>query len=198
MNKANPPSPAETGGRGGKEDGQLDDGVRPRQNGVAGPCIAPEQRRFAPLGEAAAHGGKVYIATMPQDTGRVPDVVGMGARDAVFCLEQAGLRVKLNGVGAVTRQSIKAGSPLVAGQVVELELKANRKARKAEPRPAPPAPVDTVAPPSTGQKARSDSAAPRTPVKKQSGTPAKQNDRQQACLFEGRQRHVPAKPIRNA
>ena len=43
------------GGRGGKEDGQLDDGVRPRQNGVAGPCIAPEQRRFAPLGEAAAH-----------------------------------------------------------------------------------------------------------------------------------------------
>ena len=135
---------------------------------------------------------------MPQDTGRVPDVVGMGARDAVFCLEQAGLRVKLNGVGAVTRQSIKAGSPLVAGQVVELELKANRKARKAEPRPAPPAPVDTVAPPSTGQKARSDSAAPKTPVKKQSGTPAKQNDRQQACLFEGRQRHVPAKPIRNA
>lgn len=152
----------------------------------------------AAWGEAAAHGGKVYIATMPQDTGRVPDVVGMGARDAVFCLEQAGLRVKLNGVGAVTRQSIKAGSPLVAGQVVELELKANRKARKAEPRPAPPAPVDTVAPPSTGQKARSDSAAPKTPVKKQSGTPAKQNDRQQACLFEGRQRHVPAKPIRNA
>ena len=55
MNKANPPSPAETGGRGGKDDGQFDDGVRPRQNGVAGPCIAPEQRRFAPLGEAAAH-----------------------------------------------------------------------------------------------------------------------------------------------
>ncbi|HMR88678.1 MAG TPA: penicillin-binding transpeptidase domain-containing protein, partial [Saprospiraceae bacterium] len=40
----------------------------------------------------------------------VPDVRGMGARDAVFLLENMGLKVKLDGVGKVQRQSIPPGA----------------------------------------------------------------------------------------
>ena len=39
-------------------------------------------------------------------TGIMPNVVGMGAKDAVYLLEKAGLRVNIAGIGKVTRQSI--------------------------------------------------------------------------------------------
>lgn len=54
--------------------------------------------------------------------GLVPDVLGMGARDAVFALEQAGLKVKLSGAGKVKKQSIHAGSRAARGSVVSIEL----------------------------------------------------------------------------
>ncbi|MDU1892060.1 MAG: penicillin-binding transpeptidase domain-containing protein [Dysgonomonas sp.] len=54
--------------------------------------------------------------------GIVPNVVGMGARDAVYLLENAGLKVKLTGAGKVTQQSIPSGSRIVKGSVVTLEL----------------------------------------------------------------------------
>ena len=40
----------------------------------------------------------------------VPDVRGMGARDAVFLLENLGLKVSLKGAGRVQRQSILPGA----------------------------------------------------------------------------------------
>ena len=40
----------------------------------------------------------------------VPDVRGMGARDAVYVLESLGLLVELEGEGQVRRQSIKPGA----------------------------------------------------------------------------------------
>ncbi len=52
----------------------------------------------------------------------VPDVVGMGAKDAVFLLESCGLKVKLHGKGAVVRQSIAPGIPLKKGEVCVLDL----------------------------------------------------------------------------
>ena len=39
----------------------------------------------------------------------VPDVSGMGARDAVFLLENAGLKVKISGAGKVVKQSLHPG-----------------------------------------------------------------------------------------
>ena len=53
---------------------------------------------------------------------QVPDVTGMGARDAVFLLENKGLRVIVQGKGVVKRQSIKAGSDSVKGKVIVLNL----------------------------------------------------------------------------
>jgi len=52
----------------------------------------------------------------------VPNVVGMGARDAVFALEQAGLRVVMNGRGAVHSQSLTAGTKISHGQTVAIHL----------------------------------------------------------------------------
>jgi cell division protein FtsI (penicillin-binding protein 3) len=53
----------------------------------------------------------------------VPDVRGMGAKDAVYLLEKQGLRVRLSGKGAVYEQSVPAGSRLVRGQTVGVTLR---------------------------------------------------------------------------
>lgn len=55
--------------------------------------------------------------------GLVPSVVGMGAKDAVYLLEMAGLRVNLSGAGRVVSQSISPGARIVKGQTVLLTLR---------------------------------------------------------------------------
>lgn len=54
--------------------------------------------------------------------GAVPNVKGMGLRDAIYALEKEGLKVTFTGQGAVVEQSPKAGSPITAGATVELKL----------------------------------------------------------------------------
>ncbi len=54
--------------------------------------------------------------------GLVPDVTGMGARDAIYLLENAGLRVTLVGAGKVKQQSIPGGSTLIKGATIKIEL----------------------------------------------------------------------------
>ena len=55
--------------------------------------------------------------------GLMPNVVGMGAKDAVYLLENAGLKVHLSGIGRVRRQSLPPGSRIVRGRTVALTLK---------------------------------------------------------------------------
>ncbi|MDX1407328.1 MAG: penicillin-binding protein, partial [Saprospiraceae bacterium] len=52
----------------------------------------------------------------------LPDLRGMGLRDAVFLLENAGLEVTTSGVGKVVRQSVKAGTQVSKGTRVQLVL----------------------------------------------------------------------------
>ena len=52
----------------------------------------------------------------------VPNVTGMGARDAVYLLENKGIKTKLKGRGKVIAQSIFAGQPIKQGMVCELTL----------------------------------------------------------------------------
>ena len=54
--------------------------------------------------------------------GTMPDVTGMGVKDAVFLLEQMGLKVELNGKGNVVRQSLAPGRMYLKGSVVMLDL----------------------------------------------------------------------------
>ncbi|MCB9071286.1 MAG: transpeptidase family protein [Prevotellaceae bacterium] len=50
----------------------------------------------------------------------VPNVVGMGAKDAVYLMERVGLRVQLYGRGKVQSQSIQPGVKAMRGQTVSL------------------------------------------------------------------------------
>jgi len=52
----------------------------------------------------------------------VPDVTGMGIRDAVYVLENLGMSVELSGVGKVRKQSVLPGTKLI-DQRIELFLK---------------------------------------------------------------------------
>jgi len=52
----------------------------------------------------------------------VPDVVGMGLKDALFVLENAGLRVRFSGRGTVRRQSLQPGLRVSPGNQIYVEL----------------------------------------------------------------------------
>ena len=65
----------------------------------------------------------IAIAPVHYTDGIVPNVVGMGAKDAVYLLENEGLRVRLSGRGRVTKQSVASGTRAQKGGVVELELR---------------------------------------------------------------------------
>lgn len=53
---------------------------------------------------------------------RVPNVLGMGLRDALYLLENRGLRVKVQGNGMVKRQSLQPGSRAFQGSTITIEL----------------------------------------------------------------------------
>jgi cell division protein FtsI (penicillin-binding protein 3) len=55
-------------------------------------------------------GGSTNIETISIESGRVPNVVGMGLSDALYLLEQQGLSVTHSGYGRVTKQSLQPGS----------------------------------------------------------------------------------------
>lgn len=52
----------------------------------------------------------------------VPDVSGMGAKDAVFVLKKRDLEVSIHGTGAVKSQSIASGTTVTKGQKITLTL----------------------------------------------------------------------------
>lgn len=74
-------------------------------------------------GTAGHEDGKVRLACSslyPEDA--VPDVTGMGARDAVMQLETRGIKVRLQGRGKVVNQSLAAGSRINKGDLCTLCL----------------------------------------------------------------------------
>jgi cell division protein FtsI (penicillin-binding protein 3) len=52
----------------------------------------------------------------------IPDVVGMGLKDAIYILENKGLKVSTKGKGKVIYQSLAANSIVNKGQVIALQL----------------------------------------------------------------------------
>ena len=52
----------------------------------------------------------------------VPNVLGMGARDAVCALSNRGMKVRMKGRGKVVGQSVSSGSKVTKGQTITLEL----------------------------------------------------------------------------
>lgn len=64
------------------------------------------------------------IELLPKNTlrGTVPDVTGMGLQDAVYLLENAGLKTTVRGNGKVVKQSLAVGTPAVKGNQILIEL----------------------------------------------------------------------------
>ena len=55
-------------------------------------------------------------------TNVMPDVTGMGLKDAVYMLESNGMQVQVQGKGKVRGQSIPAGTKIEKGQNIILQL----------------------------------------------------------------------------
>lgn len=68
--------------------------------------------------------GKVYTKSETLRSGEtiVPDVLGMGLKDALFVLENAGLNVSVSGRGKVLYQSIAASSNYKRGDSIKIQL----------------------------------------------------------------------------
>lgn len=64
----------------------------------------------------------VEFSRRPVIEGLVPNVVSMGAKDAVYLLENAGLKVRLLGRGSVRSQSLSPGSRIIKGDQIILEM----------------------------------------------------------------------------
>lgn len=67
-----------------------------------------------------------FVRLKPQqfEKGVVPNVKGMGVKDAVYLIEKQGFLTTIEGKGVVIFQSIKAGTKLKKGEVVHLVLNA--------------------------------------------------------------------------
>lgn len=68
--------------------------------------------------------GPQALSTSPRisENDMVPDVRGMGLKDALFLLENKGIRVKVNGRGQVRKQSVKAGTRINQNMEILIEL----------------------------------------------------------------------------
>lgn len=66
---------------------------------------------------------RISVATYKIHKGLVPDVAGMGAKDAIYMLGNLGLKTVIKGRGKVVTQSLKPGTRLHSGAVIELDLK---------------------------------------------------------------------------
>ena len=75
-------------------------------------------------GHATRGSGHIALTRQAKTQANVmPDVTGMGARDAVFLIESRGVKTKLYGRGKVTQQSIAAGHTISKGMACILTLR---------------------------------------------------------------------------
>lgn len=73
-------------------------------------------------GIGASQGVKILPSPRKQAKG-VPDVTGLGVREAITCLESVGLSVRFSGAGRVVSQDISPGSAFTRGQLIQLQCR---------------------------------------------------------------------------
>jgi cell division protein FtsI (penicillin-binding protein 3) len=86
--------------------------------GVEAIVAAPDAEWAAPQ---SRHDSLLLVARTLQEN-LIPRVVGMGAMDAIFLLENLGLQVRMVGSGVVRRQSIIPGTRATKGREIIIEL----------------------------------------------------------------------------
>ena len=65
--------------------------------------------------------GEMLAQTL--DSPVVPDLSGLGLRDALFAIENSGMKCEYTGTGHVATQSPKAGTAATKGGTVKITLK---------------------------------------------------------------------------
>ena len=85
--------------------------------------FSTDERRGWSLAEVDQETQRAEFSQIKDDKGRMPRVVGMGLKDALYILESRGLRVGITGHGRVTSQSVAAGAAIKRGDYVQLVLK---------------------------------------------------------------------------
>ena len=65
---------------------------------------------------------EVNIKPLTINDNKIPDVRGMGLKDAIFLLENTGLQVQVQGRGKIVSQSILPGTEATKGRVITLHL----------------------------------------------------------------------------
>lgn len=98
---------------------------RLRETEVALQLMGIQYRNSGSSGEyvmARAGNTEVLLSDQKVTQDQVPNVVGMSLNDAVFLLENQGMRVKVKGSGKVVSQSQAAGGPTVDGTIIKLVL----------------------------------------------------------------------------
>jgi len=66
---------------------------------------------------------QIELQELTVQEGLVPNVVGMGAKDAVYALEKSGLKISFSGRGRVVSQSFSPGQRAVRGQTITIVLR---------------------------------------------------------------------------
>lgn len=93
--------------------------------------------------KAETHESGLVLEGNSTERNLMPDVIGMGVRDALFLLENKGLRVSVSGVGKVVSQSIPAGTPLKSRQKVAIHLEIGKNNTETKPNvPVAPLPAE--------------------------------------------------------
>lgn len=72
---------------------------------------------------ASNEGENVLIKPRRITYSTVPNVKGMGLRDALFVLENSGLKVGISGAGMVQKQSLQPGENVAKGSYIHIELR---------------------------------------------------------------------------
>ena len=104
------------------------------KTGLPGPSFYVMDKLNIKYDDSGVHGERPIVARREEESKRllleernlienlVPNVLGMGARDAILLLEQWGLQVRLTGKGKVVQQSLRPGTVSHEGQEIVLRL----------------------------------------------------------------------------
>ncbi len=74
------------------------------------------------MGSATIDGTSVNFQVNDNDFDHMPDLTGMGLRDAIYEIERRGMHAKVQGYGHVKHQSLAAGAKVKPRLTVEIEL----------------------------------------------------------------------------
>jgi glutamate-5-semialdehyde dehydrogenase len=82
-----------------------------------------DQNAVSLIEDTSRDSANVTLTDLKISSHMVANVIGMGAKDALYLLESQGLRVVLEGRGVVVRQSLTPGTTIQKGQTIILTLK---------------------------------------------------------------------------